>query len=219
MSDDHRPVRRGLALGVGLVFAATLGVLVLAPNLASARGSTRDSLTHMDASVQSITEKLSHGNFAFWDDHAHHHHGPLAGVDAVQKTADLTGTTEADVKAALQGGATLAGFAADHGISENDLVGAIVADASAHIDQAATDGKLTQSQSDDLKSGLNDQVAKIVELAGGLPSTGHGRRSDRFLDHGAAIDTTASLTGTTSDDVGLPSRVTRVWLPTRRLTA
>ncbi|HEX2851361.1 MAG TPA: hypothetical protein VHN98_12440 [Acidimicrobiales bacterium] len=103
-------------------------------------------------------------------------HGPDVKMGAELKVAaDALGMTEADLRTALQGGKTLAQVAQDKGVDVNKVIDALVADATSHIDQAVTAGKLTQQQADTMKSNLKDRLTQMVNNARPPMRAPHGR--------------------------------------------
>ena len=94
-----------------------------------------------------------------------------AGLDTV---ASALGMTEADLRTALQSGKTIADIAKDKGVAVDTLVTKLVDAAGKKIDQAVTDGKLTQDQATKLKSALKERITALVN--GSRPAGGgrHG---------------------------------------------
>lgn len=95
------------------------------------------------------------------------HFGVRGSLDAA---ATAIGITEAELRTALQGGATIAEVAKDKGIELQKVIDAMVADIKAHLDQAVKDGKLTQAQADERLATVAEQVTKAVN--GELPMKG-----------------------------------------------
>jgi ribosomal protein S20 len=79
-----------------------------------------------------------------------------------------------DLRSKLQSGKTLAQVAQDQNVDVQKVIDAMVADATAHIDQAVQDGKLTADQANERKSELNDRITKLVNE--GPPERGEGPR-------------------------------------------
>ncbi|MCU1486973.1 MAG: hypothetical protein JWN67_3719 [Actinomycetia bacterium] len=92
-----------------------------------------------------------------------------AGLDTV---ASALGMTEADLRTALQGGKSIADIAKDKGVDVDTLVTKLVDAAGKKIDQAVTDGKLTQDQATKLKSALKERITALVD--GSRPPGGPG---------------------------------------------
>jgi hypothetical protein len=77
-------------------------------------------------------------------------------------SADTIGVSVDDLTAALQAGQTIADVANAHSVNPADVVTAIVNAGTAKLDQAVTDGQLTQVQADKLKSHLPQLADKFV---------------------------------------------------------
>ena len=80
----------------------------------------------------------------------------------LQVSADTIGVSVDELKTALQSGQSVADVANAHSVNPSDVVTAIVNAGTAKLDQAVTDGKLTQAQADKLKSHLPDLADKFV---------------------------------------------------------
>ena len=103
----------------------------------------------------------------------HHGFGHFADLETA---AAYLGLTEAELRAELQDGKTLAEIAKAEGKSVAGLVQALVKDAKARIDEAVADGKLTQAQAEELEQGLEERITDLVngELRGPGPGFHHG---------------------------------------------
>lgn len=75
--------------------------------------------------------------------------------------ASYLGVTEAELREQLDG-KTLAEVAKAEGKSVSGLVDAMVTAAEKDIDQAVADGKLTEAQASELKSGLDERMTDLV---------------------------------------------------------
>jgi len=82
-----------------------------------------------------------------------------------------------DLRSRIQGGKTLAQIAQDQNVDKQKVIDAMVADATAHIDQEVQDGKLTADQANERKSNLNERITKLVNE--GRPKDRPGRPGDR----------------------------------------
>jgi polyhydroxyalkanoate synthesis regulator phasin len=91
--------------------------------------------------------------------HGLDHVGPFGSFDAA---ASYLGLTEAEVRARLFAGNTLAEIAKNRGKSVDGLVQALVKAASDRIDAAVDAGKITKSQADKSKADLRDAVTDLV---------------------------------------------------------
>ena len=91
-------------------------------------------------------------------------------------------------------------YAAGYDVSESDLVTAIVTADQAKLAADVADGKITEAQATQDSADLTQLVTEEVERTGGAP-TGRFVGRGMGIDQSRVIDTTATLTGTTADDV------------------
>ena len=95
--------------------------------------------------------------------------GPRGGFgfglqgDPLAAAATFLGTTTADLRTKMEAGQTLTQIATAAGKSRDQLVQALVADATAKIEAAKTAGTLTAAQATQLESGLTDRMAKLAD--------------------------------------------------------
>lgn len=108
--------------------------------------------------------------------------------------------TEADLQSALQGGKTVADLATEKGVALQTIVDALLAEQKTLLQQAVTDGRLTQEQAD----------ARVAELATQLPTQlsmafTPGQRGDRGMPSGfgpgQSLSTVATALGITESDL------------------
>lgn len=90
--------------------------------------------------------------------------GGRGGPD-LAAAATALGTSEADLRTALQGGRTLAQVAKDKGVAVGTLVSALVDAEKTRIAKQVTDGRLTQAQADQRLEGLTARVTQRVNSA------------------------------------------------------
>lgn len=95
---------------------------------------------------------------------------PRPGIDrrrvrqGVLKTAaDTIGVSEADLRAALRDGQSIADVATAHGVEPQTVVDALVAAGTQHIDQALANGRITQERADAAKAKLAERAAQVVD--------------------------------------------------------
>lgn len=106
-----------------------------------------------------------------------HGRGPglREGLDAA---ASALGVTADELRTDLQAGKSIAQVAQEKGVNLDDVKNAIVTEATGRIDQAVTDGKLTQEQADRAKAELGQHIDDLLngtKPAGGPPmGPGHG---------------------------------------------
>ncbi len=104
-------------------------------------------------------------------------HGPGGrmgrGLDAA---AGVIGIDEAALREALVGGQTLAEVAEANGVSRQELIDGLVAEAVAHLDEEVAEGDLTQERADEIEATLTDRITAMVdgELRAGGPMGGEG---------------------------------------------
>ena len=82
--------------------------------------------------------------------------------DAANAAAKEIGISVADLKQARKDGKSIAQVAKDHNKSVDDVVNAIVKQATSDIDQAVKDGKLDSKKADQIKQKLPDRVKQLV---------------------------------------------------------
>jgi hypothetical protein len=94
------------------------------------------------------------------------HLGRPFGAD-LSAAAKYLGLSESDLRTKLRGGNSLADVAKAQSKDVSGLQDAIVAEAKADLDKAVADKRLTQSQADDLLSGLKAHVDDLVNAKPG----------------------------------------------------
>jgi hypothetical protein len=97
--------------------------------------------------------------------------GPLLRHPAILRGLDVAasylGLSEANLRAKLEGGQTLAGIAKTGGKSVDGLVRALVADAKKHLDAAVAAGRLTRSEESSILPRIEEHIKALVN--GTLP--------------------------------------------------
>jgi hypothetical protein len=122
----------------------------------------------------------------------------FGGRIALDAVADAIGIDEATLRTELQG-STIAAVAANHGVDVQTVIDTLVTDATTRIDQAVTNGKLTQSEADTIKSQLTDRITDAVNKE--LPDRPFGGRGHRGPG-GPADDSGSDTSGTTTTTGG-----------------
>jgi len=108
------------------------------------------------------------------------HRGP--GLEAAAKALNLSVD---ELRTKLEDGTTtIAAVAAAQGVDVQTVIDAMVADATAHIDQGVTDGKIDEAKATEIKASLTERITKLVNEgrpAGGPGGPGgpEGRRHQR----------------------------------------
>jgi hypothetical protein len=85
---------------------------------------------------------------------------------AIGATADSTDTNRREVLRALHNGDSLAGYAAEHGVSEADLVAAIMAGPETKAAELVANGELTQEDADELLTTIETYVNELIHADG-----------------------------------------------------
>jgi hypothetical protein len=107
------------------------------------------------------------------------HVGRAFGAD-LSAAAKYLGLSESALRTKVSGGDSLADVAKAQGKDVGGLQDAIVADAKADLDKAVADKRLTQSQADDILSGLKAHVDDLVNATpGDRPRLGGRERGGR----------------------------------------
>jgi hypothetical protein len=101
---------------------------------------------------------------------------PCAGPRGrhLEAAAQAIGIEVEALREALEGGQTIAQVAEANGVAVQTVIDALVADASAHLDEAVADGRLTQEEADAKKAELVERVTARV----------NGERPEGFPPHG-----------------------------------
>jgi hypothetical protein len=94
--------------------------------------------------------------------------GPMGGpgrhveMRGLGAAADYLGLSQSELMTKLQGGKSLADIAKDQGKSVDGLVQALVNDAKKHLDQAVSDGHLTQAQETQILGQIKQHITDLV---------------------------------------------------------
>jgi hypothetical protein len=104
--------------------------------------------------------------------------------ESLDSVADALGITTDELRDELQNGRSIADIAKAKNVDLDGIVDALVKDATAKIDQAVQDEKLSQEQADEIKADLKERITDV--LNGELPDNGPGpgRFGGGFRMHG-----------------------------------
>jgi hypothetical protein len=133
---------------------------------------TQDEATALKARIQSDDFPLFGG--------LHQRGGHVGWLGSLDAAADYLGVTEAQIRADLESGKSLAQIARDRSKSVDGLVAALVGAARERLDAAVSAGRLTRAQADEMLGGLQNRITELVN------ATGLGRlhfRSDSGFRH------------------------------------
>lgn len=92
----------------------------------------------------------------------HGRRGHHANFGTVTELLGIDGET---LRTELQGGSTLAEVAEANGVSTDELVDALVADAMEHLDAAVENGRLDQAEADERAADLEERITERVTTA------------------------------------------------------
>ncbi|HUP87477.1 MAG TPA: hypothetical protein VM143_17630 [Acidimicrobiales bacterium] len=112
----------------------------------------------------------------------------------LEAAASVLGLSPDELRTELEAGKSLATIAGEHNVAVGKVVEALVADANARLEQAVTDGRLTQAQADERTAHLTERITDLVNHAGRPrdrghhegPDGGHHDAPDDARDDGAA---------------------------------
>jgi hypothetical protein len=140
-------------------------------NVAADVASGRLTQSQADAVLSGLTQHITaRVNSTGPPGGPHGRGGPHGGLDAA---ATYLGLSESALRTQLQSGKTLGAIAdATAGKSKAGLIAALVADEKAHLTQAVKDGRLTQSQADQMTANIEARVTDLVN--GKLPARPDG---------------------------------------------
>ena len=112
-------------------------------------------------------------------------HGHGRGGHGLDAAATALGVTADELRTAIQGGQTIAEFAAEKGVDVQTVIDAMIADASTRINERVASGDMTQEEADE----------KLVELTTRITDAVNNGRPERPADARAdSEDETPSTT-------------------------
>jgi len=103
----------------------------------------------------------------------------LGGVHLMESAAEVVGLSAADLMTELRDGKSLADVAEAQGVSVDTLKTGLLAQVKTELDAAVADGKITQSQADNIYSRTESNIDTIVTATGPFPG-GCPRRGPDF---------------------------------------
>ena len=130
-----------------------------------------------DEVATTLDEALPRGRGRFGG----HGRGGPGGLRGLDTAATTLGAAEDELRAALQGGQSLADVAADQGVEQQVLVDALVAEAEEHLAEHAERKGLTDEQVAERSAEVRERVTALVEQEGLRLGREHGR-PDRDAD-------------------------------------
>ena len=191
------------------VTTAVSDALTKAIDAAAAKGTiTTDEATEAKGRVADLADHLVNGSGpGFGHDGVGGHDGGHGILDDAVRAKLLTaaataiGISEADLKAELEAGTSLAASAVKHGKTAADVTKALTDTATSEIDAAVKGGKLTADQATALKAKVPAIVAhEVNETDGGGSGDGSGRHGGHCDHDGDQNGADQSDQGSGSDD-------------------
>lgn len=127
-----------------------------------------------------VAERLAESDLRGGGPHTNFRMGGPFGV-ALDEVAEALGLTRDELQEGLADGKSVKELAEAQGKDADTVVDALVAAAGEQIDKAVEDERLSQEDADELKSGLRERIADVVE--NGLPKLpGLGERGEKGGD-------------------------------------
>ena len=127
--------------------------------------------------AEKMKERVAAGNFMPGHRGGHGHH-TKAAIPVHEAIAQALGMTTEELRIALASGKTPVQLAEEKGISQAQLSALVLSSVRAQLDQAVTDGKLTQEQAErayqEIESRINDLLTKVHPMGRGR-GPGSGR--------------------------------------------
>lgn len=130
-----------------------------------------DDGTLTDSEVSAVIGALEDARPEDGGRRGHGQRGPR-GAGAV---ADVLGLEGSEIRDALQDGSTIADLAAEQGVSVDDVVDALVAQAEERVATALENGRIDQEKADEILAGAEEHAEDIVN-GDFEPGQGRGHR-------------------------------------------
>ncbi len=115
--------------------------------------------------------------------------GHFGGGANPEVLAGLLGIEAAEIHTALEAGSTIAELAEANGVDVQAVIDGLVAAANVRIDQAVTDGNLTEEEATTKRAELETRITESVNTV--RPAGGHGHGDGHGPRGGEAADATA----------------------------
>ena len=161
------------AFSGALALGGAAGALLGTPSVSNAQ--EEDTTTTTAASDEGSTDSP--------DAPDGRHPGGCGGAK-LEAAADALGISVEELRTALADGSSIADVAEEQGVDVQDVIDALVAEATEHIDLHVEAGDLTAEEAAERKAGLTERITRLVNREG-LPrrGPGHHHRHHRFGDH------------------------------------
>ncbi len=110
--------------------------------------------------------------------HRRHRSDRAARGDRLNAVAELLGLTAEDLRAERREGATIADLAEANGVSVDDVVEVLVAEAAAKVEAAVESGRLDDAEAAEKLAALEERITAAVNGEGDFGHRGHRGRSN-----------------------------------------
>jgi hypothetical protein len=163
----------GVALGTPVVSGAQSDggtTTTAAPSDDSTTTTAPDTTTTPDATTPPDDGPGRDGGFG--------HRGRHGGNVDLAVAAEALGITEDELRTQIQAGTSIADIATARGVDPQTVIDALVADATADIDEKLAAGDIDQARADELKANLTERITTLVQstdLRGGPGGPGRHR--------------------------------------------
>jgi hypothetical protein len=177
------------ALTAALAGGGALGALLGAPSLTAAQEEgTTTTAPATDDSTTTTPPATDDGSTTTPDtpkdcgDGVGRMGGRGVGAD-LSVAAEALGMSEDELRDALRDGSSIASLAEERGVDVQSVIDALVASATAKIDEKVASGDLDSARADELKAELPERIQAMVEREGGLRPGGHHGPGPRGAFH------------------------------------
>lgn len=163
-----------------------------------------ESGTLTQAQADAVIEALRDARPAFGDKGGPHwRRGPGRAYvgHSLSTAAEAIGISDDDLRAALEDGETIAEVAEANGVAVQDVIDALVAEATERLDEAVADGDIDQAEADERLADITERITEFVN-EGTLPGRPGGpggpwgeHRADDDSDEDADEDVPSTTEG------------------------
>jgi len=160
------------ALGAALLGGGVAGAVIATPALTSAQ----EEAPATEAPDETTTTKPgAEGRGTAPDEERGCRVGRHWFRPGLDVAAEALGITEQELRDALRDGSSIAELAEQRGVDLQTVIDALVAEATARIDEQVAEGDLDAERAAELKEQLEQRITDLVEREGLARPGGHGR--------------------------------------------
>lgn len=127
-----------------------------------------DGTTRLEAAIAALPDRVTEMvNRTGWgEDGPGGHHGPRGHggfrIHGLEAAADAIGITPDELRTALQDGSTIAEVAEANDVDVDAVIEALVADATAKLDEAVANGRISAERAETMKAALTERITAHV---------------------------------------------------------